>query len=82
MDKEGNKLWGFHVDELELISTKSSPKNYVEFHDANGMKLSFPRNSFFVTERQDGGATIHLLDRMIFWQVKESYEEAMRKVEE
>ena len=79
VDLEGNRLWGFHVNELELITPK---KNYVEFHDADGMKLSFPRNSFFVTEGTDGGATIHLLERMIFWQVKETYEEVMKKVEE
>ena len=81
---EDGSMSCFDVEEVKFVSsaTRSLPKNYVEFHDANGMKLSFPRNSFFITERTDGGATIHLLERMIFWQVRETYEEAMKKVEE
>ena len=78
VDSEGSRLWGFHVDELEPVSSK----NYIEFTTKEGIKFSIPRGAFFVTEREDGGATIHLLDRMIFWQVKETYEEVMKKVEE
>lgn len=83
VDEEGEKQWGFHVDEVELISPEiSHPSNYIEFIEEDGIKFSLPRGSFFVSELPDGKARINTISRVNMWNVQETYEEVMKKVEE
>lgn len=78
VDSEGSRLWGFHVDELEPVSSK----NYIEFIEEDGIKFSLPRGSFFVSELPEGKARINMISRVNMWNVQETYEEVMKKVEE